>query len=317
MAQGSIVTNAQLQGVVEPILNVVSENYKTRPTQYDKVFKIVKGVERAYHEEVYMTGLPVSSLKPSGGPTQYTSFSTQYLTRLVYQAYSLAVPISRESLDDGEHVDLAMRYSTELMISAMERREIEGANILNFAFNSSFTANPGDGQPLVSTAHPLAVASPLGGSTLSNRVAGDPVLSQTAVEQAVTQIYSFTDNTGRFIQLNPKKLIVPTALSLQAPVILQSYLRTGTNNNDQNPLNPLFSDGYVVMQRLTSPSAWFIQTDSMDKNPNNHGLFMAKRTEIELTMEPSFTSEALRIKNYDRFAFNWTEWRDIIGSAGF
>lgn len=317
MAQGSIVLNAQLQGVVEPILNEVRGFYKdNRPTQYDKVFQIVDGIDRQYQEYVYLSNLPVSNEKSPGSPTTYTGFFTHYITRAEYLSYSIGVPIARETLDDGEHVQFAKRYSGELMISAMERREIEAANVFNFSFNTNYTGNPGDGQSLVSTAHPMAVASAFSGTTWSNRVTNDPVLSQSSVEQAVTQINAFTDNAGRFINLQPKKLIVPPALSTQAPVILESYLRTGTGNNDNNPLHPLFNDGWMILQRLTSPTAWWIQTDLMDKFPENMGLFFAKRSDIELAMDPSFTAEALRIKNYDRFKALWHDARDVVGSAG-
>ena len=116
---------------------------------------------------------------------------------------------------------------------------------------------------------------------------------------------------GKKIRLTPKQLIVAPGNMLQAEVLLKSVLRAGTNNNDLNPIKSMgmLSD-VAVLSRLTSPSAWFVQTDAQD------GLKVLWRRKVEKSMEGDFDTDSVRYKSTMRMGSGWTDWRGVYGTSG-
>ena len=98
---------------------------------------------------------------------------------------------------------------------------------------------------------------------------------------------------------------------MAAEVILNSVLRAGTSNND---INPIKSTGLVtktsVLTRLTSNTAWFVQTDARD------GLKVLWRRRVEKSMEGDFETDSMRYKSTMRFGSGWTDWRSLYGNEG-
>ena len=74
------------------------------------------------------------------------------------------------------------------------------------------------------------------GASYSNQLSTAASLSQTSVEQMLIQIRSAVDNNGKRIRLKAEQLVVPPALEFQSEVILKSVLRSGTADNDLNPI---------------------------------------------------------------------------------
>jgi hypothetical protein len=64
------------------------------------------------------------------------------------------------------------------------------------------------------------------------------------------------------------------------------------------------------MSRLTSATAWFVQTDAQN------GLKVLWRRKMEKGMEGDFDSDSTRYKSTMRFGSGWTDWRGIYGNAG-
>ena len=96
---------------------------------------------------------------------------------------------------------------------------------------------------------------------------------------------------------------------LQAEVLLKSVLRTSVANNDINPIKGMLGD-VTVMSRLTSNTAWFVQTDA------DHGMQVLWRRKVEKSMEGDFETDSVRYKSTMRFGHGWTDWRNIFGNAG-
>jgi len=183
-----------------------------------------------------------------------------------------------------------------------ETLETVTANHLNRAFTSGY--NGGDGVALCSASHPV-----IGG--VQSNVLTSAALSQTSLEQALIQVRQAQDSRGKRIRLTPKQLVVHPSNMLQAEVLLKSVLRTGTNNNDINPVKTTTSlSDAVVISRLTSPTAWFMQTDARD------GLKVLWRRKLEKAMEGDFETDSVRYKSTMRFGSGWTDWRSVYGNAG-
>jgi hypothetical protein len=137
-------------------------------------------------------------------------------------------------------------------------------------------------------------------------------LSQTSVEQILIQIRGAVDNNGKRIRLKAEQLVVPPALEFQAEVILKSVLRSGTADNDLNPIKStgMLPKGTHVVTRLSSSKAWWVQTDA------ENGLMLVMRRPMEKSMEGDFETDSMRYKATERYATGWHDARNIYGTAG-
>jgi hypothetical protein len=115
---------------------------------------------------------------------------------------------------------------------------------------------------------------------------------------------SAVDNNGKKIKLTPKKLIVHANNMFQAEVILNTILRPGTANNDINPIKSqaMLPGGQHVVSRLTSATAWWVQTDAPE------GLKILMRRRVDNSMEGDFETDSMRYKA--------TDPRCLYGTAG-
>ena len=301
---GTIMRSTQFRAVVEPILNQAFDGvYSQRTDEYKQIFSEENGIKRAYHEEPVLYGFGAAPKLSDGQPVVYDKGGQLFTKRYDYDVYGLAFALTKVLVEDGEHVRLGTIYSKHLAQSMDETLETVTANHLNRAFTSGY--NGGDGVPLVSAAHPIV------GGAQSN-VLTSAALSQTSLEQALIQIRQAQDSRGKKIRLVPKKLVVAPSNMLQAEVLLKSVLRAGTNNNDLNPIKSSSSlmDSASVLSRLTSPNAWFVQTDAQN------GLKVLWRRKVEKGMEGDFETDSVRYKATMRFGSGWTDWRALFGNAG-
>lgn len=301
---GSIMRSTQFRSIVEPILNQSFDGvYDQRADEYKQVFTEENGINRAYHEEVVLYGMGAAPVLPDGQPVTYDEGGQLYVKRYPYDVYGLAFALTKVLVEDGDHIRMGSTMSKHLAQSMTETLETVTANHLNRAFTAGY--NGGDGVPLVSASHPV-----IGG--VQSNVLTAAALSQTSLEQSLIQIRQAQDSRGKRIRVTPKKLIVHPSNMLQAEVLLKSVLRAGTNNNDLNPIKSSSSlmDSAVVLSRLTSPTAWFVQTDVRD------GLKVLWRRKIEKGMEGDFETDSVRYKSTMRFGSGWTDWRQVWGNAG-
>lgn len=300
---GILMRSSQFKSIVEPILNTSFDGvYDQRKDEWKMVFKDETGIKRSYHEEVVLYGFGAAPVLPDGQPVTYDEGGQLYVKRYQYDVYGLAFALTRTLVEDGDHIRLGSTYAKHLAQSMDETLETVTANHLNRAFNASFPG--GDGAALVSASHPV-----IGG--VQSNLLTSAALSQTSLEQALITIRQSADGRGKKIRLTPKQLIVHPSNLLTAEVLLKSVLRAGTANNDINPVKSTgMLDKCVVITRLTSAPAWFVQNDVRD------GLKVLWRRRIEKNMEGDFETDSMRYKSTMRFGSGWTEWRDIYGNAG-
>ena len=297
--------SANFRAVVEPILNEVFDGvYNVRDDEYASVFKERTGTPRAYHEEPVLYGMGAAPELPDGQPVTYQAGGTLFIKRYVYKVFGLAFALTKVLVEDGDHIRIGKIFSEHLAQSMAETKETRTANVLNRAFNSSYTG--GDGKALCDPAHPIRDGS------FSNVLATPAVLSQTSLEQMLIQVRNAVDNSGKKIRLKPRKLVVQPAQQFQAEVLLKSVLRAGTANNDLNPVRSmgLLNEGAAVLSRLTSTTAWFVLTDAQ------RGLQVMMRRKLEKSMEGDFETDSVRYKSTERYIEGWTEPRIAYGTPG-
>ncbi len=297
--------SSDFRSVVEPIISETFDGvYNQRADEWKGVFREFKGTPRSYHEEPVLYGMGAAPQLPDGQPVTYQSGGVLFIQRYVYNVYGLAFALTKILVEDGDHIKIGKIYAEHLAQSMIETKETLCANILNRAFNGSYLG--GDGVALNVTNHPIV------SGTFSNLLTTPAAMSQTSVEQMLIQIRNAVDNNGKRIRLTPKKIVTGPSNVFQAEVILKSVLRTGAANNDINPVKSmgLLADGQANLSRITSTTAWWIQTDAPQ------GLKLAMRRPLEKSMEGDFETDSMRYKSTERYIPNWTDPRAVWGTPG-
>jgi len=297
--------STDFRSIVEPILNESFDGvYDQRADEWKQVFVQQQGIPRNYHEEPVLYGFGAAPELPDGTSVTYQAGGVLFLARYVYKVYGLAFALTKVLVEDGDHIRIGQTYAKHLAQSLIETKETLGANILNRAFTAGYTG--GDGVTLVATNHPIATG------TFSNQLNTPAALSQTSLEQLLIQIRNAVDNNGKRIRLNPEKLVVSPSNVFQAETLLKSVLRTGTADNDINPVKSmgLLAGGQANLSRLTSTTAWWIKTDAPE------GLKLMMRRGLEKSMEGDFETDSTRFKSTERYVFGWTDPRTVYGTAG-
>jgi len=297
--------NVDFRSIVEPILNEAFDGvYNQRADEWKQIFTESKGTPRNYHEEPVLYGFGAAPELPDGMPVTYQSGGVLFVQRYLYKVYGLAFALTKVLVEDGDHIRIGQTYSKHLAQSLIETKETLCANIVNRAFNAAYPG--GDGVSLINTAHPIV------GGTFSNQLSTAAALSQTSLEQLLIQIRNAVDNNGKRIRLTPKKLVVGPSNVFQAEVLLNSTLRTGTADNDINAIKSmgLLDGGQANLSRITSTTAWWIQTDAPE------GLKVLMRRKLDKGMEGDFETDSMRVKASERYSVGFTDPRCMFGTSG-
>ena len=298
------ISRSQLVKELEPGLNALfGLEYKNYADEHAEIFD-VENSDRAFEEEVMLSGFANASVKPEGSSVNFDSATESFTARYTHETLALAFSITEEAIEDNLYDRLASRYTKALARSMANAKQVKAANVLNNAFSSSFTG--GDGVELCSDAHPIVAG------TFKNELSTAADLNETSLEQALIDIAAMTDERGLKIAAKGVKMIIPSALQFTAERLMKSQGRTGTADNDINAVGSMgmIPQGYVVNHYLTDTDAFFIKTDV----PN--GLKMFVRAPIKTAMEGDFETGNVRYKARERYSFGFSDPRGIFGSPG-
>ena len=298
------ISRSQLVKELEPGLNALfGLEYKNYANEHEEIFS-KENSDRAFEEEVMLSGFGNAGVKPEGQSVNYDAATETFTARYTHETLALAFSITEEAIEDNLYDRLASRYTKALARSMANAKQVKAANVLNRAFNSSYTG--GDGLELCSTAHTIVAG------TEQNELSTAADLNETSLEQALVDIAALTDERGLKIAAKGMKLIIPSALHFTAERLMKSTQRVGTSDNDINATVSMgmIPQGYTVNHYLTDTDAWFIKTDV----PN--GLKHFVRAPIKTAMEGDFDSGNVRYKARERYSFGWSDWRGIFGSPG-
>jgi len=298
------ISRAQLVKELEPGLNALfGLEYKSYANEHAEIFD-TESSDRAFEEEVMLSGFANASVKPEGQGVQFDDAQETFTARYTNETIALAFAITEEAIEDNLYDRLASRYTKALARSMANTKQVKAAAVLNNGFNANFAG--GDGVALFATNHPTIAG------TFSNELAVASDLNETSLEQALIDIAAMTDERGLKIASRGMKLIIPSALQFTADRLMKSEGRTGTADNDINAVRNMgmIPEGYTVNHFLTSNKKWFIKTDV----PN--GLKHFVRSPIKTSMEGDFDTGNVRYKARERYAFGASDFRGIYGVEG-
>ena len=297
------ISRAQLVKELEPGLNALfGLEYKNYANAHAEIFD-TENSDRAFEEEVMLSGFANASVKPEGSSVNYDAAQETYSARYTHETLALAFAITEEAIEDNLYDRLASRYTKALARSMANTKQVKAANVLNNAFG---TANGGDGKELCATDHPIVAG------TVRNELTVAADLNETSLEQSLIDIAAMTDERGLKIAAKGVKMIIPSALQFTAERLMKSSLRTGTADNDTNAVVSMgmIPQGYAVNHYLTDTNAFFIKTDV----PN--GLKHFVRAPMKTAMEGDFETGNVRYKARERYSFGFSDFRGIFGSPG-
>src|SRR5688572_19826679 len=112
--------------------------YDEHPVEYTKIFD-VKDSSKNYEEDVNQTGFGLVPVKTQGGGVMYDDHTQGYVSRYTHVAYGLGYIVTKEELDDNLYAEVSMGRSESLAFSTRQTEDTVGGNVLNRAFNNSYT----------------------------------------------------------------------------------------------------------------------------------------------------------------------------------
>ena len=298
------ISRSQLVKELEPGLNALfGLEYKRYENEHEEIFD-KETSERAFEEEVMLSGFGNAAVKAEGSGVSYDQANETFTARYTHNTIALAFAITEEAIEDNLYDRLASRYTKALARSMANTKQVTGANVLNNGFSTSYVG--GDGSPLFSTTHATIAG------TFQNTLTTAADLNETSLEQSLIDIANFTDERGLKVAAQGIKLIVPVQLQFTAERLMKSAGRVGTSDNDINAIKNMgmVSGGYTVNHFLTDTDAFFIKTDA----PN--GLKYFERSPIRTSMEGDFDTGNVRYKARERYSFGWSDPRGVYGSPG-
>ena len=278
-------------------------SYGEHPEEWKEIFD-TEDSDKAYEEDVELTGFGLAGVKNQGEAISFDSESQGAVKRYTHVVYGLGYIVTREELEDNQYEKVSRRRSKALAISLRQTEEIVGANILNRAFNTSYTG--GDGKALIVSDHPSLIGSQ------SNVLTTAADLSEASLEDMTIQVMQWTNSRGLKFAFKTRKLIVSPNDAFNAERIVKTPKTLGTNNNDINALRSMgvLPEGYCVNHYLTDTDAWFVKTNAPE------GLKRYNRRAAEFKQDNDFDTENAKAKSTIRFSVGWTDWRGMAGSPG-
>lgn len=299
------ITRAQLLKELLPGLNALfGLEYERYGKEYTEIYE-VENSDRAFEEEVKLSGFGAAPVKQEGAAIEYDSAREAFTARYNHETIAMGFSITQEAIEDHLYDSLSARYTKALARAMAYTKEVKGAAILNHGFDTNVTY--GDGEALFSTDHPL-----VNGGTNANRPTAGMDLNETSLEAAFIQISEWTDERGLKIAARPRKMVIPPSMTFVARRLLETELRPGTADNDINALRSegVLPQGFTVNHFLTDPESWFILTDV----PN--GLKHFVRSPIKNTMEDDFETGNAKYKARERYSFGVSDPLGVWGSPG-
>ena len=299
------ISRNQLVKELEPGLNALfGLEYKQYEQEHAEIYN-TESSDRAFEEEVMLSGFGQAQVKPEGSGVTFDSAQETFTARYTHETIALGFAITEEAIEDNLYDRLASRYTKALARSMAQTKQVKAAAPLNNGLPSG-SFNSGDGVTLFNTSHPTVAG------TFSNTLSTAADLNETSLENALIDISGFVDERGLRVSVRGTKLIIPSNLQFIADRILESTLRQGTADNDINAVRNMgmLPEGYVVNHYLLDTDAFFIKTDAP------RGFLHFERMPMSTKMEGDFDTGNMRFKARERYSFGFSDPRCVFGSQG-
>lgn len=249
--------------------------------------------------------LPLFAEVPENTSVTYSRSKQGASKTLTMTKYARGFSISQEAVEDGKF-NMIADMTKKLAKSAMESKEIQFMDLFNNGFSTETTA---DGVSVFNASHLLP-----SGSTFRNVLSTLSDLSQSSLSTAMLDFEKvFVGDSGSYMNLRPKFLVVPTELKHTAEELVMSTLKPGGQNND---INVFQDDGLQVISspHLIDSDAWFLAAA-----PEDHYMWVVERQGLRTqaaSPDVGFHTDSLFYKASYREKVGVTSPQGIFGSDG-
>jgi hypothetical protein len=299
-----VITSGSFAKALYPGVNEwYGKSYNEHKVEYADLFDTFTS-RRAFEEDMSISSFGMAQVRSEGNGVAYDNEQQGFLTRYQHVEYALGFIITRNMMEDDLYDVVGERKARGLAFSMRQTKETVGANVYNRAFNSTYTG--GDGKELLATDHPN-----VSGGTFSNELTTAADLSEAALEQAVTDLMKFTNDSGLKIAIRPQTLIIPVDLWHVADKIMKTEYEVDTANNTVNVVRSKFPGGVKVNHYLTDTDAWFIRTSGATS-----GMKHWVRRADDFSTDDDFDTDNAKFKATARYSFGWSDPRALFGSPG-
>lgn len=283
------------------------------------LWKSVKADSISYNTEG-VSGLGYLQIFDENASIKEDETSPQYKTNYVPKQFGTIVSISQLLMEtrDSELED-KLDEVKQARIAANMTQEQHAWQVLVDSFSTTDSdsnfpiSRLSDAVSMFSTAHPSRVS---GVANRSNRVASNPVLSETSLFTATKMIREQLNGRGKLMgSVGGFTLVVPPALEKNAQIFTNSVKRSGTADNDLN-----FYDGLVttvVAPRIGaaaggSDTAWFLfANDAM-----NLAMRYVYLIEPKIEKDSNFRTKAIDVSIDGAWAMGYSSFESCAGSDG-
>ena len=300
------ISRAQLVKELEPGLNALFGLEYKRYDQEHKEIYAEESSDRAFEEEVMLSGFANADVKGEGQGVAYDEAQETFTARYTMETIALAFAITEEAMEDNLYDRLSSRYTKALARSMANAKQVKAVVPLNNGLPGVATFKTGDGVSLINASLPTIQG------TFSNTLSTAADLNETSLEQSLIDIAAFTDERGLKIAARGMKMIIHSNQQFTAERLMKSPGRVGTADNDINAIKNMgmLPQGYVVNHYLSDTDAFYIITDV----PN--GMKYFNRAPLKTSMEGDFDTGNVRYKARERYAFGCSDPRGIYASPG-
>ena len=300
------ISRAQLVKELEPGLNALFGLEYKRYDQEHKEIYAEESSDRAFEEEVMLSGFANADVKGEGQGVSYDEAQETFTARYTMETIALAFAITEEAMEDNLYDRLSSRYTKALARSMANAKQVKAVVPLNNGLPGVATFKTGDGVSLINASHPTIQG------TFSNTLSTAADLNETSLEQSLIDIAAFTDERGLKLAARGMKMIIHSNQQFTAERLMKSPGRVGTADNDINAIKNMgmVPQGFTVNHYLSDTDAFYIITDV----PN--GMKHFNRAPLKTSMEGDFDTGNVRYKARERYVFGCYDPIGIYSSPG-
>ncbi len=288
-----------------PGLAFIEGKYKDVHPEWKGLFT-TKVSKMAQEKGLHVRFLGMAGVKKEGmAPLVDNNSGDRWVVNMEAVEASIMYGMSQKAIEDGLYRTEFNPTNLGLNASMRAFWNTYASNV----FNTASTYDPnlgGDGQALLSTAHPIDTG------TYANTSSTPQALNETSLLAMYEMIFSgMYDEAGLKIDADGETIIVPAHLSAVARRLKDAVLRPGSATNDPNVISgkskvEAAAENIKVLRYLTSKYAWFVKT-------NIPGLVHIQRIPYQTSMWIDEFTDTLMVKNRERAGFFCTNPRALVG----
>ena len=295
------LSTQQVWAAVDPVVrSSYGLSYKKGKPEFKQIFEVSKGKEPV-RSSVEFGGPGQLSLKSENGPVSSLTIRQGTPKTWNYVLYAGEVTLSWELAKDCKIREIKT-VTSSLGRATRLTPEYLAAQFLDRAFNSAFPATA-DSKELCATDHLVIGTNTSNGS---NELATPAALSETSLEDVLTNLMTMKGADGMIVPVMAKQLIVPAALSHTAEKLSRTKTQVGTANNTVSVVSGMKA---TTFRYLDSATRWFVQTD------HDNGLWWEWDEEAQFMEDNSPTTLQKVYVAFFRARWGCDDWRGIYGVA--